>query len=60
MNTDVCLELSEISTDSLTLLVAENTRFPSLSSGMNFCSKAFCTFQMAGGSTPAFRVTYIQ
>lgn len=44
----------------LTLFVAEKTLFPSLSSGTNFCSRAFCTFQMAGGSLPAIIVTWTQ
>lgn len=41
-----------------TLFVAEKTLFPSLNSGTNFWSRAFWTFQMAGGSLPAFIVTW--
>lgn len=36
----------------LTLLVAQNCRCPSLISGVNFCSRAFWTRQMGGGSRP--------
>lgn len=39
----------------LTLLVAQNCLCPSLISGLNFCSSAFCTLQIGGGSRPVCR-----
>lgn len=42
----------------LTLFVAANSLCPSRISGTNFCNKAFCTFQIAGGSFPIFKASY--
>lgn len=44
----------------LTLLVAQNCLCPSLISGLNFCSSAFCTLQMGGGSRPVCRASCAQ
>lgn len=44
----------------LTLLVAQNCLCPSLISGLNFCSSAFCTLQIGGGSRPVCRASWNQ
>lgn len=44
----------------LTLLVAQNCLCPSLISGLNFCSRAFCTLQIGGGSRPVCRASCAQ
>lgn len=57
-----CLQLVRLlrTWGELTLLVAQNCLCPSLISGLNFCSRAFCTLQMGGGSRPVCRASCSQ